>query len=205
MAPARVEASLTELEQQPNPDDSWVVRDPVVLWVRNGLRHDPNMHLSDPKHRKRVLTWIEGLPRTDVVDRFMAYYSVLKRKPDGPSKQTGSPEQTSLVSAAPESSNPMTDGTDPDSAEAILAWLNEKAGKAYRPVAQNLDLIRARLEDGFRPWQLRAIVSRKCTEWNHEPHNGDRDMRRYLRPATLFNRTKAEQYVGELPKTETPS
>ena len=88
---------------------------------------------------------------------------------------------------------------DPETPESILAWLNAKAGRSYRPVAANLDLIRARLTDGIQPWQLRAIVSRKVREWG-----SDARMQRFLRPSTLFGKEKCEQYVGELPAQETP-
>ena len=83
---------------------------------------------------------------------------------------------------------------DADSPEALLAWLNAKAGRTFRPVPANLNLIRARLQDGIQPWQLRAIVSRKTHEWN-----GNEKMHRYLRPETLFAKLKCEQYLGELP------
>lgn len=79
-------------------------------------------------------------------------------------------------------------------ARDILDWLNQKAGKAFRPSEVNLGLIRARLADGVQPYQLKAIVSRKTREWGADPA-----MAKYLRPATLFNKTKCEQYLGELP------
>lgn len=87
-----------------------------------------------------------------------------------------------------------------DAATEIIAWLNKKTGRTFeartpagRPTA-NLELVLARLKEGRAPWQLKAIISRKCREWS-----GDPAMAQYLRPATLFNRTKCEQYLGELP------
>lgn len=79
----------------------------------------------------------------------------------------------------------------------VLEWLNTKAGKSYRPVSANLDLIRARIRDGLEPWQLKAVVSRKVREWGPDPK-----MSKFLRPETLFGKTKCEQYVGELPPLE---
>ena len=81
-------------------------------------------------------------------------------------------------------------------AKEILTWLNDKAGRTYRPTTVNLDFIRARLKDGMQGWQLKAIVSRKTREW------AGTEQSKYLRPATLFNRTKCEQYLGELPPEE---
>jgi hypothetical protein len=37
------------------------------------------------------------------------------------------------------------------------------------------------------------VIAKKCREWLHDEH-----MNEYLRPATLFNRTKFAQYQGEL-------
>lgn len=79
-------------------------------------------------------------------------------------------------------------------ARDVLAFLNRKAGRNYRPSDTNLDFIRARLKSGIHSWQLKAIVSRKVKEW------AGTDQDHYLRPATLFNKTKCEQYLGELPK-----
>lgn len=84
-----------------------------------------------------------------------------------------------------------------DESREVLAWLNAKAGRNYRPSKTNLDFIRCRLEERITVHQLKAIVSRKCREWA-----GDPKMRGYLRPATLFNKTKCEQYLGELPALE---
>jgi len=75
----------------------------------------------------------------------------------------------------------------------ILAFLNDKTGRHYEPCSANLDFIVARLRDGVSLEDLRAVVAKKCREWI-----GDEKMAQYLRPATLFNRTKFAQYQGEL-------
>ena len=80
-----------------------------------------------------------------------------------------------------------------DRAKSVLEFLNAKTNRAYQPVAANLELIVARIKDGATDAQLRQVVAKKCREWA-----GDEKMAEYLRPATLFNRTKFAQYVGEL-------
>lgn len=83
-------------------------------------------------------------------------------------------------------------------ARELLAYLNTKAGRTYREVDANLDLLVARLKDAS-PEQVRAVIDAKCAEW------GDDDrMAEYLRPATLFNRTKFEQYLGDIPDPGAP-
>ena len=78
-------------------------------------------------------------------------------------------------------------------AKAILAFLNEKAGRAYQPTDTNLAFIVARLKEGYTPTQCRQVVAKKVREWS-----GDDKMAMFLRPSTLFNREKFNQYAGEL-------
>jgi uncharacterized phage protein (TIGR02220 family) len=75
----------------------------------------------------------------------------------------------------------------------VLNFLNEKTGRFYRAEDSNLDLIIARLQSGITMQNLRAIIAKKCREWND-----DITMKKYLRPKTLFNKTNCEQYYGEL-------
>lgn len=79
------------------------------------------------------------------------------------------------------------------SARSVLQFLNEKTGRRYQPVDANLRLIVARFREGTTEQQLRQVVAKKCREWT-----GNEKMETYLRPATLFNREKCAQYVGEL-------
>jgi uncharacterized phage protein (TIGR02220 family) len=82
----------------------------------------------------------------------------------------------------------------------ILNFLNEKAGKKYLPTEANMSLISLRLKEfeKFKPisdvvTDCKMIIVRKRREWE-----GDEKMHTYLRPATLFNKTKFSQYQGEL-------
>lgn len=75
----------------------------------------------------------------------------------------------------------------------VLAFLNEKAQRAYETVPANVDFIVSRLKEGATVEDCRAVIAKKCREWL-----GDPGMNLYLRPATLFNRTKFAQYKGEL-------
>lgn len=75
----------------------------------------------------------------------------------------------------------------------VLEFLNQKTGRVYRPVDANLKLITARLHSGATVMDCRQVIAKKTREWK-----GDPKMAEYLRPATLFNATKFEQYLGEL-------
>jgi len=78
-------------------------------------------------------------------------------------------------------------------AEEVIAFLNEKAGRRYKPTQVNLDFILARFKEGYTIEEVRAVVAMMCRKWLH-----DEKMSGYLRPATLFNREKFNQYAGEL-------
>lgn len=80
-----------------------------------------------------------------------------------------------------------------EQARRILAFLNEKTGRNYRPVKANLDMLTARLAEGATETELRQVVAKKCREWA-----GDEKMNIYLRPKTLFSRTNFANYQGEL-------
>jgi uncharacterized phage protein (TIGR02220 family) len=80
-----------------------------------------------------------------------------------------------------------------DAATEILFFLNAKTGRTYRPGAVNLEMIASRLAEGATLQDCKCVIAKKAREWQ-----GDEKMEPYLRPATLFNRTKFAQYVGEL-------
>ena len=71
----------------------------------------------------------------------------------------------------------------------IIYYLNEKAGTKYRPVESNLKFIRARLKD-YTEEDLKSVIDKKVAEWKGT------DMQMYLRPETLFNATKFENYLN---------
>lgn len=75
----------------------------------------------------------------------------------------------------------------------ILEFLNAETHHKFPPVKATLDLITARLEEGYTPVQLRQIVVRKQREWG-----GDPKMKPFLRPKTIFGKTNAANYAGDL-------
>ena len=79
-----------------------------------------------------------------------------------------------------------------ESEKRILVFLNEKTGRSYRATKVNLEFITARIAEGYSEQDCRMVIAKKTREWIN-----DDQMAHYLRPATLFNRTKFNQYVGE--------
>lgn len=76
----------------------------------------------------------------------------------------------------------------------VLNYLNQKSQRDYRAVKSNLDLIKARIKEGYSKEDLIRVIDLKCSQWLKNPQ-----MESYLRPSTLFGATKFSQYAGEKP------
>jgi hypothetical protein len=79
----RLESALCELESKPSPSKPWITRDDRILWVRNGLKHDPSMSLHHENHRKSIVRAVAGLPKTSTVRKFRRYYKLRIAMGDG--------------------------------------------------------------------------------------------------------------------------
>ncbi len=91
-----------------------------------------------------------------------------------------------ILSLSPKKRDPVRE----QQAVEVLEFLNQKASRNYRSVEENLRFIRARLNT-CSVADLKGVIARKTREWLNTEHA------KYLRPATLFNATKFEQYIGE--------
>ena len=96
------------------------------------------------------------------------------------------PNQSNRIS---QKKKPMS-GT-PDERE-IIDYLNKCAGKNYKHVESNFKFVRARLNEGHTLVDLKAVVDDKCRQWLSTSQE------QYLRPATLFNAEKFNQYHGQI-------
>jgi uncharacterized phage protein (TIGR02220 family) len=74
----------------------------------------------------------------------------------------------------------------------VLEFLNAKTGRAYGGT-RALQLIDARLREGWTVQNCRSMIARKWREWR-----SDERMSPFVRPSTLFNRGKLEGYMGEM-------
>jgi len=75
-------------------------------------------------------------------------------------------------------------------AREALDYLNHVSGKRFRPTDTNIKNILSRLDD-YEIGHVRFVIENKTREWKGG------DMEKYLRPETLFNKTKFEGYVNE--------
>jgi uncharacterized phage protein (TIGR02220 family) len=73
----------------------------------------------------------------------------------------------------------------------VLSYLNQKAGRQFRETETNLDFISARLsEPGVDLEGIKKMIDRQVARWKGTPQE------EYLRPETLFNRTKFDGYYA---------
>ncbi len=76
----------------------------------------------------------------------------------------------------------------------IVVYLNEKSKSDYRPgTKKTRELISARL-DTYSADEIKKVIDIKCAEWLGT------EQEKYLRPETLFNATKFENYVNQRPR-----
>ena len=99
----------------------------------------------------------------------------------------------SIVGLAPDAARALKRGRAQQAVE-IIAFLNNKAGRNYQPVKQNVDLVVGLLNGGVTADDIRSVVAKKVREWKGKP-----EMETYLRPATLFGpKNFHSKYHGEL-------
>lgn len=75
--------------------------------------------------------------------------------------------------------------------EEIINYLNLKTGYNYRSdISKTRKLIQSRWKEGFKLDDFKNVIDKKTTEWFNT------DMKKYLRPETLFG-TKFEEYLNQ--------
>lgn len=148
---------------------------------------------------------ITGNYNANAYDRTLWYavtekgFSILQNcKMDGPNLCNGKSENVEPIPDNKPVEKQADDKTDNKHICAlIIAYLNEKAGTNYRSTTKGTQrLINARLAEGFTVDDFKAVIDKKCAEWQGG------EMQQYLRPETLFNGTKFESYLNSPVKAQ---
>jgi hypothetical protein len=85
-------------------DGPWeTLTGPCVVWIRNGLRYDPNLRLADRKHRIAVERALAAFGASPLVVRFCEYYKITRPFED-PSETHRSPFEGSNRFGSPSTS-----------------------------------------------------------------------------------------------------
>lgn len=91
---------------------------------------------------------------------------------------------------------PEADSVPQEAVKEVIDYLNQKAGTKYRSTtAATKRLVGARLKEGFTVDDCKKVIDNKVTDWLN-----DEKMKNYLRPNTLFQASKFESYLNEVPK-----
>lgn len=84
------------------------------------------------------------------------------------------------------------DVTWPRQIDAVLTYLNDKAKKSFKLESPaNRKFILARLKEGYVLADFYRVIDEQVACWL-----GDAEMRKYLRPATLFRPANFESYLS---------
>lgn len=84
--------------------------------------------------------------------------------------------------------------------DQIIEALRNKTGRSFGIDTQSYrDIIRARLNDRLKVHDLIDMITFKCTEWFGT------DMEKFLRPETLFQKSKCQGYVDTMKQYKTDS
>lgn len=76
-------------------------------------------------------------------------------------------------------------------AKDVIEYLNSRAESSFSiKSGGNMDLIAARLKEGYSIAEFKAVIDNKVRDWK------GKEMERYLRPVTLFAKSKFENYLN---------
>lgn len=74
----------------------------------------------------------------------------------------------------------------------ILKYLNEKTGSHFGETKNNVQLITARLNDGYTVEDFKKVIDKKVKAWK-----SDSKMCKFLKPSTLFAPSHFDDYLNE--------
>ena len=87
----------------------------------------------------------------------------------------------------------LPDKKEPEICNEIIEYLNLKANTKFRSnSAATKRHLNARLAEGFTIDDFKKVIDVKCTQWLNDPN-----MKKYLRPETLFTASHFESYLNE--------
>ena len=115
-----------------------------------------------------------------------------RRQHDQPDTEAETETEVDIMSGKPDVP-PKVNGYKQDAVKLIKV-LNNLTGRHFRENGEaSIQLIVARLKSGIHVDHLHKMIGHKVRQWKN-----DDKMKGYLRPSTLFNKEKCEQYIGEV-------
>ncbi len=77
-----------------------------------------------------------------------------------------------------------------ETAEAVIEYLNQKAETTFSNKGSNIELVVGRMKEGFTMSDFKCVIDNKAKDWKGT------DWEKYLRPITLFSKSKFENYLN---------
>ena len=77
-------------------------------------------------------------------------------------------------------------------AEKTIEYLNAKTGATFSDKGSNIELIAGRISEGFTIGDFKCVIDKKVKDWKGT------DWEKYLRPITLFAKSKFENYLNSV-------
>lgn len=71
-----------------------------------------------------------------------------------------------------------------------IQYLNSQAETTFSTSGNNIELVAARLNEGYGLAEIKLVIDKKVLDWKGS------DYSKYLRPITLFAKTKFENYLN---------
>lgn len=119
-----------------------------------------------------------------------------KQGVSNPYEQDGNPSLNNPNPSLSPSTNPKGNGAGKPPYDAIVAYLNEKAGTGFKASAKaTQSLINGRWREGYTLEDFKAVIDAKVADWKNDPK-----MNEYLRPKTLFAASNFEGYLEKAQK-----
>lgn len=70
-----INKALDTLSHRPS-HSPWIALEQGIVWVRKGLKYDPNIILRNEKHRTAVINIVLSLPKLQIVRDFIDFYQI---------------------------------------------------------------------------------------------------------------------------------
>lgn len=158
--------------------------------------------INEKNHNIRIywLKWLsdytEHLSRTDFPDFFHAEMSKqgfsLNLETITEAYEFGMPFFKDGFTFTPPSKKPRNlTNLEIEMVQTVLNYLNEKCGSTYTNTKPNRECILARIKEGFKIPDLIKVIDKKASQWLNT------EQEKYLRPITLFQAKKFENYLNE--------
>jgi uncharacterized phage protein (TIGR02220 family) len=204
----RYKKALIELQ-----DREYIAIQGACLWLSKAIENDPNISLSNKKHLAGIQNVVNSMPKVQLILDFCEKYGLNKpfdTPSDGLLMAFESP--SNHINPNPNPNIVLTPNIIPDinsninirvknvPISTIIEYLNEHSGHHYpTDTAETVKNISARWNefpkdspDSTRLETFYNVIRSRVKKWGTDPK-----MKDYIRPNTLFSKSKFWTYAGQ--------